>query len=100
VIRRRRSPNIGRKQGLIETDEARAARSRRSSMNWESAMATGLYVMPHGMVMVAYGTRKIPISCAKYKANGYKPPLEKLAASLRTADRPRAPEADRRRQKH
>ena len=37
-------------------------------------MAFGLYVMQDGSVMVAYGQRHIPISCALYKANGYKPP--------------------------
>jgi hypothetical protein len=42
-------------------------------------MATGLYVLPDGSVMVAYGPRHIPISSAQYKANGYKPILEKLA---------------------
>jgi hypothetical protein len=41
-------------------------------------MATGLYVLPEGSVMVAYGHRQIPISCAQYKANGYRPGLEKL----------------------
>jgi len=30
-------------------------------------MAFGLYVMQHGLVMVAYGHRHIPISCAQYK---------------------------------
>ena len=35
-------------------------------------MATGLYVTPGGVVMVAYGGRKIAIPCAQYKANGYK----------------------------
>ncbi len=43
-------------------------------------MATGIYLMPDGSVMVAYGPRHIPISSAQYKANGYKPALEKLAA--------------------
>ena len=43
-------------------------------------MATGIYLMPDGSVMVAYGPRHIPISSAQYKANGYKPPLEKLSA--------------------
>jgi hypothetical protein len=41
-------------------------------------VATGLYVMQEGSVMVAYGTRHIAISYAQYKANGYKPTLEKL----------------------
>ena len=40
----------------------------------EEDMAFGLYVMQDGSVMVAYGQRHIPISCALYKANGYKPP--------------------------
>ena len=43
-------------------------------------MATGLYLLPDGSVMVGYGPRHIPISCAQYKANGYKPVLEKLVA--------------------
>jgi hypothetical protein len=43
-------------------------------------MATGLYVTQNGSVMVSYGRKYIPISCAQYKANGYKPPLEKLPA--------------------
>jgi hypothetical protein len=42
-------------------------------------MAFGLYVMQDGSVMVAYGHRRIRISCAQYKANGYRPALEKLA---------------------
>ena len=42
-------------------------------------MAFGLYLVRDGSVMVAYGQRHIPISGAQYKANGYKPPLEKLA---------------------
>ena len=44
-------------------------------------MATGLYVLPDRSVMVSYGRRQIPISCAQYKANGYKPALEKLTAT-------------------
>jgi hypothetical protein len=43
-------------------------------------MAIGLYVLPDGSVMVAYGPRHIPISRAQYRANGYKPVLEKLVA--------------------
>jgi hypothetical protein len=41
-------------------------------------MATGLYMLQDGSVMVAYGPRHIPISVAQYKANGYKQTLEKL----------------------
>jgi hypothetical protein len=44
----------------------------------ERAMAIGLYVTPDGKIMVAYGARQIPLSCAQYKANGYKPSFEKL----------------------
>ena len=51
-------------------------------------MAFGLYVMQDGLVMVAYGHRHIPISSAQYKANGYKPALEKLAAKSPTARKP------------
>jgi len=62
-------------------------------------MAIGLYMMQDGSVMVAYGQRRIPISCAEYKANGYKPALEKLAmksrsqTSRKSAPGRRAPEA-------
>ena len=42
-------------------------------------MANGLYLMPDGTVMVDYGRKKIPISLAKYKANGYRPPFYTLA---------------------
>ena len=41
-------------------------------------MASGLYVTSAGDVMVDYGTRAIPISPAQYRANGYKPSVEKL----------------------
>jgi len=44
----------------------------------ERVMAIGLYVTPDGKIMVAYGARQIPLSCAQYKANGYKPSFEKL----------------------
>jgi hypothetical protein len=44
----------------------------------ERVMAIGLYVTPDGKIMVAYGVRQIPLSCAQYKANGYKPSFEKL----------------------
>jgi hypothetical protein len=49
-------------------------------VNVEENMATGLYVLSDGLVMVAYGPRHIAISRAQYKANGYKPVLEKLVA--------------------
>jgi hypothetical protein len=44
----------------------------------ERVMASGLYVTPDGKIMVAYGARQIPLSCAQYKANGYKPAFDKL----------------------
>ena len=52
-------------------------------------MAFGLYVMQDGSVMVAFGHRRIPISCAQYKANGYKPALEKLAVKSFVAHKPK-----------
>ena len=42
------------------------------------AMATGLYVTPDQKVVVSFGSRKLPIPISQYKANGYKPSLEKL----------------------
>ena len=55
-------------------------------------MATGLYVLPDRSVMVAYGHRQIPISRAQYKANGYKPALEKLTVTNSfTASRVKVP---------
>ncbi len=50
-------------------------------------MAIGLYLTPDGMVMVDYGTRKIPISAAKYRANGYKPSLKKLMENPPSEDK-------------
>jgi hypothetical protein len=50
-------------------------------------MATGLYVMQDGSVMVAYGARQVPIPCAQYKANGYKPTIEVLAAKRPSAEK-------------
>jgi len=52
-------------------------------------MAFGMYVMQDGSVMVAYGQRRIPISRAEYKANGYKPALEKLAMNSPVANKPK-----------
>ena len=75
--------------GVVLTRVARTQRralaskrgSRKPNVNGEVNMASGLYVMQDGSVMVAYGTRRIAISCAQYKVNGYKPALEKLAKS-------------------
>ena len=62
-------------------------------------MATGLYVLQDGSVMVAYGPRHIPISSAEYKANGYKPALRALMANSQGANKPlslvRSPPRDR-----
>jgi hypothetical protein len=44
------------------------------------APATGLYLTPDGQVVVEYGLRRVPMPPAQYRANGYKPALEKLAA--------------------
>jgi hypothetical protein len=41
-------------------------------------MANGLYLTPDGMVMVNYGHKKVPISLAQYRANGYRPPFDRL----------------------
>jgi len=41
-------------------------------------MASGLYLVNDETVMVDYGTMKIPLSRAQYRANGYKPAIEKL----------------------
>jgi hypothetical protein len=57
-------------------------------------MVTGLYVLPDRSVMVAYGHRQIPISRAQYKANGYKPALEKLRLTNSfSAQRSRVPQS-------
>ena len=42
-------------------------------------MAKGLYLTSNGQVLVEYGKRRrVPIPSAQYKANGYKPPCNKL----------------------
>jgi hypothetical protein len=42
-------------------------------------MAKGLYRTSDGQVLVEYGKRRrVPIPSAQYKANGYKPPCDKL----------------------
>jgi hypothetical protein len=43
-------------------------------------MATGLYILPDGRVVVEFGARQIPLPRAQYQANGYKPAFEKLLA--------------------
>jgi hypothetical protein len=44
-------------------------------------MAKGLYLTSDGQVLVEYGKRRrVPIPSAQYKANGDKPPCEKLPA--------------------
>jgi hypothetical protein len=47
--------------------------------------------------MVAYGSRHIPISSAQYRANGYRPALEKLniAKSLTAQKRRVRPQGER-----
>ena len=46
-------------------------------------MATGLFRINDDTVMVDYGTRKIAISRAQYRANGYRPEIEKLTEAPR-----------------
>ena len=41
-------------------------------------MAKGLCLMRDGQVLVEYGNRRVPISFAQYRANGYKPACDKL----------------------
>jgi hypothetical protein len=43
-------------------------------------VAKGLYLTLDGQVLVDYGTRRVPISPAQYRANGYRPPCERLPA--------------------
>jgi hypothetical protein len=47
-------------------------------------MAKGLYLMSDGQVLVEYygKCRRVPIPSAQYKANGYKPPLDKLRPAV------------------
>ena len=51
-------------------------------------MATGLYVLSDGMVAVSYGARTIQIPAAQYRANGYRPALEKLGAKPSASHKP------------
>jgi hypothetical protein len=41
-------------------------------------MAKGLYLIGDGYVVVDYGLRRVPISPAQYRANGYMPPYDKV----------------------
>jgi hypothetical protein len=41
-------------------------------------VAKGLYLTHDGQVLVEYGKRRVPISPAQYRANGYRPPCDKL----------------------
>jgi hypothetical protein len=42
-------------------------------------MVKGLYLTSDGQVLVEYDKRRrVPIPFAQYKANGYKPPSDKL----------------------
>ena len=41
-------------------------------------MAKGLYLLRDGQVLVEYGKRRVPISPAQYRANGYRPSCDKL----------------------
>jgi hypothetical protein len=47
-------------------------------MPGRNSVAKGLYLMRDGQVLVEYGKRRVPISPAQYRANGYRPPCEKL----------------------
>ena len=51
-------------------------------------MATGLYLTPDGRVAVNYGTRKLFLPMSQYKANGYKPGIEKLSVRDTTGPGP------------
>jgi hypothetical protein len=51
----------------------------------ETCVAKGLCIRDDGTIIVDYGLRKIAIPRAQYRANGYKPPLEKLPQNNLTA---------------
>jgi hypothetical protein len=55
-------------------------------------MAKGLYLTGDGHVLVEYGKRRrVSIPPAQYKANGYKPPCDKLPPEVpRNARKERA----------
>jgi hypothetical protein len=41
-------------------------------------VAKGLYLIGDGYVVVDYGRRRVPISPAQYRANGYMSPYDKV----------------------
>jgi hypothetical protein len=41
-------------------------------------VAKGLYILNDGSIIVDFGSRKIAIPRAQYRANGYKPAVEQL----------------------
>jgi hypothetical protein len=43
-------------------------------------VAKGLFLTRNGQVLVEYGKRRVAISPAQYKANGYRPLYDKLPA--------------------
>jgi hypothetical protein len=51
-------------------------------------MAIGLYLTCDGRVMVDYGARRIAITAAQYRANGYKPSFNHLSSGYAPAKRP------------
>jgi hypothetical protein len=55
-------------------------------------VAKGLYLIGDGYVVVDYGGRRVPISPAQYRANGYVPPYDKVPveAPPRSVKVPRA----------
>ena len=73
--------------------ERRCGRRHRQSpeLSEGKQVAKGLCVRQDGMVLVEYGSRNIAIAKAQYRANGYRPPLEKLPSEP-TPLRVRVPE--------
>ena len=61
-------------------------------------MAKGLYLMRDGQVLVDYGKRRVPISPAQYRANGYRPPYDELPAEASRKARKELGHAETRRQ--
>jgi hypothetical protein len=55
-----------------------AGQKRHVSCIEAEQVAKGVCVRQDGTIVVAYGSQKIAISKAQYRANGYSPPVEKL----------------------